>query len=75
METKKCPMCKKNKTRDAWSKGGWNNITYCRPCMQRHNSKKRDKAHKTIMKATNNGKAWWLLQSINAERHFRKSED
>ena len=37
--------------------------------------KKRDKAHKTIMKATNNGKAWWLLQSINAERHFRKSED
>ncbi len=74
MTKKKCPMCKTFKTKDAWSRGGFNRITYCKPCMKIHNAKKRDKAHIKIMKATNNGKCWWLLQSINAERHYRKSE-
>ena len=39
------------------------------------NASKRDKAYKKIMKATNNGKCWWVLQAINSERHFRKDED
>jgi hypothetical protein len=73
MRTKKCPMCKKHKTKDAWSKGGWEHITYCKPCMSIHNAKKRDKAHDIIMKATNNKKCWWLYQSIISERNYRKS--
>ena len=72
---KRCPKCKIKKDRSKWAKGGYRNITYCRKCTKEVNALKRDKAHKKIMKATNNGKAWWLLQSINAERHFRKSED
>lgn len=74
MNTKKCPMCKKHKTKDAWSKGGWNNITYCKPCMRIHNTKKRDKQHNIIMKHTNNKKCWWLYQAIISERNYRKSE-
>lgn len=73
--TKKCPMCKKHKDKSAWSKGGYRNITYCKPCMSIHNKRKRDKQHDIIMKHTNNGKCWWLYQSINAGRHFRKSEN
>ena len=38
------------------------------------NENKRNKAHEKIMKATNNGKALWVLQSINADRHYRKEE-
>jgi len=72
MKTKKCPMCKKHKEKSAWSKGGWEHITYCKPCMKIHNERKRNKEHDKIMKATNNGECWWLLQSINAQRHYRK---
>ena len=75
MNKRKCPRCKVAKNKTDWAKGAWTNTTYCKSCQRFYNSKKRDKAHEKIMKATNNGKAWWLLQAINAERHFRKSEN
>ena len=65
---KKCPRCKVFKEKPD------RNITYCKPCLMEVNENKRNKAHEKIMKATNNGKAWWVLQSINADRHYRKEE-
>ena len=38
------------------------------------NQKMYEKRMKRINKATNNGKCWWVLQSINAQRHFRKED-
>ena len=71
---RKCPRCKIPKNKEQWADGGWTNTTYCKECQKYYNEIKRNKAHDKIMKATNNGKAWWVLQSINADRHYRKEE-
>ncbi len=71
---RKCPRCKMPKNKGQWADGGWTNTTYCKECQKYYNKKKRDKAHDIIMKHTNNGKTWWLLQSIYADRHFRKED-
>ena len=66
--TKKCPRCKIEKSE-------WNrNVTYCKPCTKILTKDKRDRAHDKIMKATDNGRAWWVLQWINAQQHYRKED-
>ena len=62
------------KTKKQWADGAWSNTTYCQSCQKHYNLKKRNKADEKIMKATNNGECWWLLQSIYADRHFRKED-
>ena len=62
------------KTKKQWADGAWSNTTYCQSCQKRYNLNKRNKVDEKIMKATNNGKAWWVLQSIYADRHFRKED-
>jgi len=71
---KKCPRCKCQKNQTEWADGGWTNTTYCKECQKYYNKKKRNKADEKIMKATRNGECWWLLQSIYADRHFRKED-
>ena len=71
---RKCPRCKRLKNKTEWAKKGWTNTSYCKECLKFVNESKRNKEHEKIMKATNNGKCWWLLQSINAQRHFRKED-
>ena len=71
---RKCPRCKCQKNQTEWADGGWTNTTYCKECQKHYNKKKRNKVDEKIMKATNNGKAWWVLQSIYADRHFRREE-
>ena len=72
--TRKCPRCKIPKSKGQWADGGWTNTTYCKECQKHYNKNKRNKVDEKIMKATNNGKAWWVLQSIYADRHFRKED-
>ena len=74
MKKKCCPRCKCQKNQTEWADGGWTNTTYCKECQKYYNKKKRNKADEKIMKATNNGECWWLLQSIYADRHFRREE-
>ena len=74
MKKKCCPRCKCQKNQTEWADGGWTNTTYCKECQKYYNKNKRNKVDEKIMKATNNGKAWWVLQSIYADRHFRKED-
>tara|TARA_R100000458_G_scaffold57459_1_gene63696 strand:+ start:710 stop:1006 length:297 start_codon:yes stop_codon:yes gene_type:complete len=67
---KKCPRCKTN-DKAKWTKSGYNNSTYCQECQRYYNEKKRGKMHEKINKATNNGKCWWVYQSIIAELNSR----
>tara|TARA_Y100000356_G_scaffold5971_1_gene4471 strand:+ start:78 stop:299 length:222 start_codon:yes stop_codon:yes gene_type:complete len=65
---KKCPMCKKVKHNSEYNKGGAANNTYCRLCQRVFNNNKTSKIKHKILKATNNGKCWWVYQSIMADR-------
>ena len=69
---KKCPRCKLSKNKAEWTKGGYINTTYCRKCQAYYNKKKFDKKRTKIDKATNDGKCWWLHQSIMASKNWRK---
>jgi hypothetical protein len=69
---KKCPRCKINKHSHEWAKGGYTNTTYCIICMREVNRQKKTKAKDIILKHTNNGKCWWVYQSILADISFRK---
>lgn len=71
MKEKKCPRCKESKSKDFWHKGGYAYSTYCKKCQRHYSSAKADKRNEKIMKATNNGKCWWLYQSIVSDTHFR----
>ena len=71
---KKCPRCGTS-DKKKWAKNGYRNCTYCKACNRYYNELKRNKSYDKIMKATNNGECWWVLQSINADRHYRKNED
>jgi len=72
MKERKCPKCKIVKGKDCWHQsGGYAYSTYCKDCCQTYAVKKADKRKAIIMKATNNGKCWWLYQSIMADTHFR----
>jgi hypothetical protein len=65
---KKCPMCKKVKHNSEYNKGGAANNTYCRLCQRVFNNNKTAKIKQKILKATDNGRVWWLYQSIMADR-------
>ena len=69
---KKCPRCKIHKNRKDWNKDGYSNTTYCRDCQKYYNRKKKSKAKDIILRYTNNGKCWWVYQSILADISFRK---
>ena len=69
---KSCPRCKIEKNSKDWNKDGYSNTTYCRECQKYYNRQKTLKAKDIILKHTNNGKCWWVYQSILADRIFRK---
>ena len=71
---KKCPRCQIKKKKGEWSKNQYSNTTYCRECQKWYNSKKTSKAKDIILKATNNGKCWWVYQSILADLSFNKKK-
>ena len=71
---KKCPRCKIRKNPKDWNKNGYSNTTYCRECQKYYNVKKTSKAKELILKATNNGKCWWVYQSILGDRTSRKGK-
>ena len=67
---RKCPRCK-TEDKSKWTKNGYKHSRYCRECQKYYGAKKRGKIYEKIMKATNNGKCWWLYQSIVAELNSR----
>jgi Zn ribbon nucleic-acid-binding protein len=67
---KQCPRCKTD-DKNKWTKNGYRYSTYCRECQKYYNKKKSAKIYEKINKATNNGKCWWLHQSIVAELNSR----
>ncbi len=70
LTNKQCPRCKTD-DKSKWTKNGYKYSTYCKECQKHYNAKKRDKIYKKIMKATNNGKCWWVYQSIISELNDR----
>ena len=72
MEERKCKKCQVVKGDGHWHKsGGHAYSTYCKDCNKIYAVKKADKRKALIMKATNNGKCWWVYQSIVSDTHFR----
>lgn len=67
---KKCPRCKTD-DRTKWTKNGYKYSSYCRECQKYYNKKKSKKINDKINKATNNGKCWWVHQSIISELNNR----
>ena len=67
---RKCPRCK-TEDKSKWTQNGYKHSRYCRECQRHYGAKKRGKIYEKIMKATNNGKCWWLYQSIVAELNSR----
>ena len=67
---RKCPRCK-TEDKSKWTKNGYKHSRYCRECQKYYGAKKRGKIYEKIMKATNNGKCWWLYQNIVAELNSR----
>jgi Zn ribbon nucleic-acid-binding protein len=66
LTNRKCPRCQ-TEDKSKWTKNGYKHSRYCRECQKYYCAKKRSKTYEKIMKATNNGKCWWLYQSIIAE--------
>ena len=71
---KSCPRCKIKKSSKDWNKDGYSNTTYCRECKKYYNRQKSSKIQDTILRHTNNGKCWWVYQSILGDRTFRKEK-
>jgi hypothetical protein len=69
---KSCPRCKIKKSSKDWNKDGYSNTTYCRECQKYYNRQKSSRIKDTILRHTNNGKCWWVYQSILGDRAFRK---
>ena len=74
MKKKKCPRCKISKSKEFWSKGGYAYSTYCKKCQTHYAKNKMNKRNEIIMNATNNGKCWWVYQSIVADTHYRSQD-
>ena len=70
---KKCVMCKKVKANSEYNKGGALANTYCTLCQRIYNNNKTSKIKQKILDATNNGKCWWVYQSIMADLSYKRS--
>ena len=72
---KKCVMCKKVKPHKEFNKGGAIANTYCTLCQRVYNNNKTARNKQKILKATNNGKCWWVYQSIMADLTFVRGKN
>ena len=66
-------MCKKVKANSEYNKGGALANTYCTLCQRIYNNNKTSKIKQKILDATNNGKCWWVYQSIMADLSYKRS--
>ena len=74
---KSCPRCRESKDlEDYYTRydGISKNQTYCRECQKDLNRKKSSRIKDIILRHTNNGKCWWVYQSILGDRTFRKEK-
>ena len=61
---RKCSHCKKTKDMDSFNRGGDNRSYICAECQNKYSRNKQAKQKEIIMKACDNGRAWWVYQSI-----------
>ena len=71
---RKCSHCKKHKPLSKFNRGTDNRSFLCRKCQRIYNNKKSQKNKQKILDATNNGKCWWVYQSIMADLTFKRSQ-
>lgn len=70
---RKCSHCKEKKPLTEFNRGSDNRSFLCRLCQRVYNNKKLAKNKQKILDATNNGKCWWVYQSIMADLSFKRS--
>jgi len=69
-KNKQCSRCKTD-DKSKWGKKAYKYSSYCQECQKHYNKKKSNRIYKKINKATNNGKCWWVHQSIMADINNR----
>ena len=61
---RKCSHCKKTKDISSFNRGGDNKSYICAECQKLYSRNKQAKQKQKILEWTNNGKCWWVYQSI-----------
>tara|TARA_X000001388_G_scaffold61460_1_gene47018 strand:+ start:1710 stop:1928 length:219 start_codon:yes stop_codon:yes gene_type:complete len=69
---RKCSHCKEKKLLTEFNRGGDNRSFLCRLCQNAYSNKKLAKQKQKIMEASDNGRAWWIYQSIMADLTFKR---
>ena len=71
---RKCSHCKKTKNMDSFNRGGDNRSYICSDCQKQYSRNKQAKQKQKILEWTNDGKSWWVYQSILADLSFNKKK-
>ena len=69
---RKCSHCKKTKDISSFNRGGDNRSYICADCQKLYSRNKQAKQKQKILDWTNNGKCWWVYQSIMGDLTFWK---
>ena len=69
---RKCSHCKTTKDISSFNRGGDNRSYICADCQKLYSRNKQAKQKQKILDWTNNGKCWWVYQSIMGDLTFWK---
>ena len=61
---RKCSHCRQKKKMSEFNRGGDNRSYVCIECQKVYSRNKQAKQKQKILEWTNNGKCWWVYQSI-----------